>query len=416
MLSSRRVKKGPGRRPLSAKRQRFVELRERGWSVLAAARGVGVSRTTGANWSRGYKTYRRGQVTGFVPPLERLAVRDISARFLSQDERIEIADLRRAGMSVRQVAARLGRAPSTISRELRRNAARGGDYRPFEAHRQATARRARSRQRRIEASGELRQLVSELLAQRWSPQQISRHLRLRFPGQPGMRLCHESIYQALYQPGSPLLRPTPLAPFRRSPLRTGRDHRRAPAHRAQAPAVRAAHAHDRPAALRARGPFPGRALGRRPDHRQGPGSAIGTLVERQTRLVRLLHLPARDGEALHEALKARLAGLPAALLRTITWDQGTEMARHLTITRSLGAPVYFCDSHSPWQRGSNENTNGLLRDYFPKGTDLSVHSPEHLLAVENELNSRPRRILNDQTPAELFAVLLASENPPVLRR
>ena len=146
------------------------------------------------------------------------------------------------------------------------------------------------------------------------------------------------------------------------------------------------------------------------------GSAIGTLVERQTRMVRLLHLPQRDGDSLHDALKARMADLPAALLRSITWDQGTEMARHRTITRSLGAPVYFCDSHSPWQRGSNENMNGLLRDYFPKGTNLSAHSPPHLLAVENELNNRPRRVLNDRAPAELFAVLLASENPSVLRR
>ena len=147
---------------------------------------------------------------------------------------------------------------------------------------------------------------------------------------------------------------------------------------------------------------------------QGP--AIGTLVERQTRMVRLLHTPCRDSDTLHDALQTRMAGLPPALLRSITWDQGTEMARHRTITRSLGAPVYFCDSHSPWQRGSNENTNGLLRDYFPKGTDLSIHSPRHLLAVENELNNRPRRVLGDRAPAELFAALLASESPPVLRR
>jgi len=140
-------------------------------------------------------------------------------------------------------------------------------------------------------------------------------------------------------------------------------------------------------------------------------SAIGTLVERRTRMVRMLHLLQRDGEALHDALKARMADLPATLLRSITWDQGTEMARHLTITQSLGAPV-FCDSRSPWQRGSNENTNGLLRDYFPKGTDLSTHSPEHLLAVENELNHRPRRILNEKAPAELFAPLLGSEIRP----
>jgi transposase, IS30 family len=146
------------------------------------------------------------------------------------------------------------------------------------------------------------------------------------------------------------------------------------------------------------------------------GSAIGTLVERQTRMVRLLHMPYPDSDTLHDALRARMADLPPVLLRSITWDQGTEMARHLTITRSLGAPVYFCDSHSPWQRGSNENMNRLLRDYFPKGIDLSVHSPRQLLAVENELNNRPRRVLGDRAPAELFAALLASQSSSVLRR
>ena len=161
-MSSRRVKKGPGRRPQSAKRQRFMELRERGWSILAAAREVGVSRTTGNNWSRGYKTYRLGQVVGFVSALERLAVRQISPRFLSQDERIEIADLRHAGLSIRQIAHRLGRAPSTVSRELRRNATKSRGYRPFDAHRRATARRARNHRRRVEANGELRQLVADL--------------------------------------------------------------------------------------------------------------------------------------------------------------------------------------------------------------------------------------------------------------
>ena len=145
------------------------------------------------------------------------------------------------------------------------------------------------------------------------------------------------------------------------------------------------------------------------------GSAIGTLVERQTRMVRLLHMPCRDSDTLLDALKTRMGDLPPVLLRSITWDQGTEMARHLTITLSLGAPVYFCDSDSPWQRGSNENMNGLLRDYFPKGTDLTIHSPHHLLAVENELNNWPRRVLGDRPPAELFAALLASESPSVLR-
>jgi IS30 family transposase len=227
LTSSRRAKKGPGRRPQSAKRRWFVELRERGWSVRAAAREVGVSRTTGANWSRGYKTYRDGEVVGFVPPLERLAVRQVSARFLSQDERIKIADLCHAGLGIRQIATQLGRAPSTVSRELRRNALGSRGYRAFEAHWRATARRARRHRRRMETNLELRQLIGELLAQRWSPQQVSRLLRRRFPDDPAMWLCHESIYQAVYQPGSPLLRGSTLAPHRRSPLRTGRDHRRA---------------------------------------------------------------------------------------------------------------------------------------------------------------------------------------------
>jgi len=416
VLSSRRVKKGPGRRPQSAKRQRFTELRARGWSILAAAREVGVSRTTGNNWSRGYKTYRNGQVAGFVPALDRAAVRQISARYLSQDERIEIADLRHAGLSIRQIAERLGRAPSTVSRELRRNATTGG-YRPFEAHRRATARRARHHRRRVETSEELRRLVAELLAQRWSPEQVSRQLRLRFPDEPTMRLCHESIYQAIYQPGSPLMRPSPLAPHHRSPLRSGRDHRRAHQHaqhrrpRFEQPTLTIRHRPFDPLDRSEAGHWEGDLI-----IGKDQGSAIGTLVERQTRTVRLLHMPCRDSDTLHEALKARLSDLPPRLLLSITWDQGTEMARHLTITKSLGAPVYFCDSHSPWQRGSNENTNGLLRDYFPKGTDLSVHSPQHLLAVENELNNRPRRVLDDRAPAELFAVLLASESPPVLRR
>jgi IS30 family transposase len=416
LSSIRRVKKGPGRRPQSAKRQRFMELRGRGWSICAAAREVGVSRTTGNNRARGYKTYRRGAVVGFVPALERLAVRQISPRFLSQDERIVIADLRQAGCTIRQIAEQVGRAPSTISREVRRNA-NGDRYRPFEAQRRATARRARHHRRRIEKSHELRRLIGELLDQRWSPQQISRHLRRRFPSEPAMWLCHESIYQAVYQPCSALMRPSKLAPQRRSPLRTGRDHRRA---------------HQRFERRRPRFEQPMRTIHERPfqaEDRSQAGhwegdliigkdqlSAIGTLVERTTRLVRLLHLPLRDGDTLHDALTSRMADLPSGLLRSITWDQGTEMARHITITKSLGTPVYFCDSRSPWQRGSNENMNGVLRDYFPKGTDLSSHSPEHLLAVEHELNNRPRIVLNDDAPADLFAALLTSSNPSVLRR
>jgi IS30 family transposase len=417
LASSRRVKKGPGRRPQSAKRQRFMELRARGWSVRAAAREVGVSRSAATNWTRGYKTYRNGVEVGFVPPLDPLAVRQISMRYLSQDERIEIADMRRSGLSMRSIAYRLGRAPSTISRELGRNASTGRGYQPFDAHRRATARRARHYRRRVETNDHLSAVVTELLGQRWSPQQISRHLRLHFPADTSMRLCHESIYQAVYQPNSRFLRPSRLAPHRRSPLRTGRDHRRAHQRqqrrrpRFQQPMLTI---HDRP--------FP-------PIDRSEAGhwegdliigdnhlSAIGTLVERQTRMLRLVHLPRADSDSLHAALVARMQDLPPALMRSITWDQGTEMARHLATADKLRAPVYFCDSRSPWQRGSNENTNGLLRDYFPKGVTLINYSLGHLMEVEEELNNRPRMVLQDRCPANLFAVLLASHGPSVLRR
>lgn len=145
-------------------------------------------------------------------------------------------------------------------------------------------------------------------------------------------------------------------------------------------------------------------------------SAIGTLVERQTRMLRLVHLPRADSDSLHAAVVARMQDLPPELLRSITWDQGTEMARNIATAEKLGAPVYFCDSGSPWQRGTNENTNGLLRDYFPKGVTLVNHLPEHLLAVEDELNTRPRMVLEDRCPADLFAALLASSSPSVLRR
>lgn len=266
---------------------------------------------------------------------------------------------------------------------LRRNVPAGREYRPFDAHRRATARRARRNRRRVETNAQLGGVVAELLGQRWSPQQISRHLRQRFVDDASMRLCHESIYQAVYQPNSAFMRPWRLAVHRRcarvgiiaahtststvgdhglssrcSPSTTGRSHPETP---------------------------------RRPGHWEGDLiigdkhlSAIGTLVERQTRMVRLVHLPRSDADSLHAALVARMQDLPPALRRSLTWDQGTEMARHLATTDKLGAPVYFCDSRSPWQRGSNENTNGLLRDYFPKGVSLAKHAPQHLAAVEHD--------------------------------
>lgn len=345
----------------------------------------------------------RGRFVGAVTPLDRPTVREISPRYLSQEERIEIADLHHAGVSVRKIATQPGRAPSTVSRELRRSPNKCG-YRPFEAHRQATSRRARGHKRRVEKNSELCRIVGELLAQRWSPQQIARHLRAKHPNDRSMWLCHESIYQAIYQPRSRLLRPFKVAAPNRSPLRTGRDHRRVQRRRPrfEQPMM---SIHQRPFEPEDRS---------QAGHWEGDliigkngGSAIGTLVERQTRVIGLLHMPERDSGTLHAAIIARMADLPPALVRSITWDQGTEMARHTTITADLGAPVYFYDSHSPWQRGSNENANGPLRQYFPKATDLRVHAPEHLRAVEEEINNRPRLVLQDRSPASLLTELLA---------
>ena len=221
----------------------------------------------------------------------------------------------------------------------------------------------------------------------------------------------ETIYQELYRADSLLLRrPEP------APLRTGRDHRRA---------------HTRFIRSRRRFAEPVLSIHQRPfapEDRSEPGHwegdvivgpqhrpAIGTLVERQSRLVRLIHLPRPDSVELRDGLLRDLAGLPPALLRSITWDQGSEMARHLEITEATGAKVYFCDAGSPWQRGTNENTNGLLRQYFPKGTDLSRYSRGELAVVEHELNNRPRAILHDRAPAEIFAQLLTSTTVPMLQ-
>jgi IS30 family transposase len=234
---------------------------------------------------------------------------------------------------------------------------------------------------------------------------------LAHPGDPARRVATETIYQAIYRPGSGIVRkPAP------SPLRTGRDHRRG--HSRQ---IRAGRRFAQPMlSVHERGFEPtdrSEAGHWEGDLIVGPHnrSAIGTLVERQTRYVKLLHLPAHNSLELHAALVRVLGELPPPLRRTLTWDQGTEMAKHLDITTHTGVRIYFCDAASPWQRGSNENTNGLLRQYFPKSTDLSVHTVRDLARVETELNKRPRIVLNDRAPDELFTALLASENHHSLR-
>jgi IS30 family transposase len=373
----------------------------------------------------------------------------LSGRYLSFAEREEIALLRASGCGVRGIARRLGRAPSTISREVRRNAAtRGGalEYRASTAQWHAERRARRPKAAKLATNARLREYVQDRLAgvivtpdgtpvpgpevrwigrrhgrrkdrrwaRAWSPEQIANRLRVEFPDDPLMRISHEAIYQALYVQGRGALR-RELA----SCLRSGRALRvpRARTHARNKPFVspqvliseRPAEADDRA--------VPGHWEG---DLILGLGSsAIGTLVERSTRFTMLLHLPPMPGhgqprvpngpalaghgaEAVRDAIAASITTLPEQLRRSLTWDQGAEMAQHARLRVDTGLAVYFCDPHSPWQRATNENTNGLLRQYFPKGTDLTRHTPTELSAVAAALNSRPRKTLAYKTPAEVL--------------
>ena len=328
----------------------------------------------------------------------------MSDRFLSLDERIVIADGLRAGRSQRSIAAELGRPPSTVSREITHNRhPESGDYRPYAAHRRAQTRRARPKTGKIAACPELWERVQGMLDDRCSPEQISRRLRRDHPDRPELHVSHETIYQALYLQGRGELR-RELA----RALRTGRTVRK-PRRSGEARQSRFTEPmlmiSDRPAEADDRA-VPGHWEG---DLIIGGGStsAIGTLVERATRFVLLVHLPSRhDAETVRDSLTATMATLPELLRKSLTWDQGSEMGRHHEFSIATGMPVYFCDPHSPWQRGSNENTNGLLRQYFPKGTDLSVHTADDLAAVAAQLNRRPRKTLGWDPPAERLATLL----------
>ncbi len=410
MASSRRVRKGPGRRPQSAKRQRFLTLLSQGRTLAAARREVGVSRSTGHNWRNGHTVRLKDGTVRFVPPLDPLTTRVISPRFLSETERIEIADRRQAGETIRAIADAIKRSPSTVSRELRRNSTSAGRHHPFEAHRAAGTPPTTTAHQTLGSSGTTRTSQS-LSGTTMEPVTGQPSAAPRIPRNGRLASVSRDHYQQLYRPNSLLLRR--LAP---SPLRTGRDHRRA---------------HMRFTRRRRRFEEPMLSVHQRPfepEDRSDPGhwegdvivgpqhrTAIGTLVERHSRFVKLIHLPRPDSFQLRDALLRELAGLPAELLKSITWDQGSEMARHLDITAATGAKVYFCDAGSPWQRGSNENTNGLLRQYFPKGTDLSRHTRVDLARIELELNHRPRAILEDRTPADIFTQLLTSKTVPVLR-
>jgi IS30 family transposase len=320
---------------------------------------------------------------------------------LSGAEREEISRGLRGGESLRRIASGLGRSPSTVSREVGANGGRRR-YRAHLGEARAFRRARRPRSVKLARNPRLRRLVERLLGERWSPQQIAWQLRQDHPDEPEMWVSHETIYQSLFVQGRGALR----AELTRC-LRTGRAQRR-PAGRAKPTGALANMVllSERPAEVEDRA-VPGHWEG---DLIIGKGthSAIGTLVERQTRYAVLIALPhGRTAEAVRTALAERILTLPTQLRRSLTWDRGAEMAEHVRFTIETGVVVYFCDPHSPWQRGSNENTNGLLRQYFPKGTDLSVHSQAHLDAVARELNGRPRQTLGWMKPSEALARVVA---------
>jgi transposase, IS30 family len=398
------VRGRPGPAPQTAKREWFSRLIARGVSNAEACRIVGVNPRTGKRWRHGRTITVSGGRRLHYPPVINTGKTEISARYLSEDERVTIADLQRRGHSVRAIAAEVNRSPSTVSRELRRNRDAGSDqYRPFTAQRLAADRRARPGRGKLIRDLVLREFVRDRLGRRWSPEQISQALREEFPDEPERHLVPETIYRAVYRPElGGLHRELPKA------LRTGRRRRKP---------------HRRPDARRAGSLVDMTMLNQRPaeaDDRATPGhwegdlitgeqnrSAIGTVVERTSRFTVLLHLPARHtAEAVRDALADAMSQLPEQLRRSLTWDQGKEMALHSEVARALGMPVFFCEKASPWQRPSNENTNGLLRQYFPKGSDLRVHGSEELAAVAAELNDRPRKTLGWATPAERLEALL----------
>jgi IS30 family transposase len=346
-----------------------------------------------------------GTVNNVLRPLGGVIRRDLwePSKFrLSLDERVEIRVKLEAGWSFRKIAEQLGRPASTISREVNANGGREV-YAPMAAHRRAYDQARRPKPTKLAGNKALRDRVIADLERLWSPEQIAERLRAAFPDEPEMWVSHETIYQSLYVQGRGELR-RELAAC----LRTGRATRKARGRverRGQIPDM--VMISERPAEAEDRA-VPGHWEGDLILGKNGR-SAIGTLVERSTRFVMLLHLPeGRSAEQVRDAMAAKIAELPETLRRSITWDQGREMSQHAAFSVATGVPVYFCDPHAPWQRGSNENTNGLLRQYFPKGTDLSTHNQAALNAAADSLNGRPRKTLQWMTPSEkLNEVLVA---------
>ena len=320
---------------------------------------------------------------------------------LSLSEREEISRGVASGLSIRQIARAVGRAPSTISREIQRN---GGAqaYRAQAAEAAAWARAVRPKSCKLSGLPQLRHAVASKLRQDWSPQQISRWLREAHPAEPHMNISHETIYQTLFVQARGIFRKELTEHLRRSGY-IRRARKLQTAH--QGGIVDAISIRERPAEAADRA-VPGHWEGDLISG--GRNTYIATLVERHSRFVILLKVDSKESVAFAAALARKIRRLPSELRRSLTWDRGTEMAAHKQFTVSTDVKVYFCDPRSPWQRGSNENTNGLLRQYFAKDEDLSVHSQEYLNKIAARLNGRPRETLNWKTPAQVLAVSVAT--------
>ncbi|PZH13156.1 IS30 family transposase [Streptomyces sp. NTH33] len=369
----------PNKMPTSIKKRYFELLRE-GYKGAAAARVVGVSTSCGSKWFL--------EAGGMLAPDQG----PISPRFLTQDDRIAIADGLHTKRSVKEIAASIGKSFQTVYREIKRNSKPDGSYQPWWAHNQALLRRQRPKEEKIRSGESLRTVIREKLTEKWSPQQISRFLARTHVDDPTMQACPETIYRALF---------AGLLGSRDGKLRTGRTRRKKQRRGVPTPnkIKNMTLIHQRPIEVNDR-TIPGHwegdlIIGR------NQASAMGTLVERTTRYVHLIHLPEGwKAPQVRNALVTQTAHIPSQLRKTLTWDQGRELTLHEEIEALTGFRIYFCDPHSPWQRGTNENTNGLLRQYFPKGSDLSVHTARDLREVARQLNRRPRLVLGDRTPAE----------------
>ncbi len=383
-------------------RNRYFRLLSRGMTTTAACETVGINRRTGLEWRQEARGIKRERTK---PKLVEESIGGGGSR-LSLDDRLCIADMAIFRTTCQEIAEAVGCSVSTISRELRLGTI-DGKYRPRRAHEMAKARRSRPKPTKIGSNGELRDFIEVELMNWLSPEQIVQKLRQTYPERLEMCVVHETIYQALYVQGRGELR-RELALC----LRTGRAKRKKQ-RRADERTPRfiddMVMISERPAEADDRA-IPGHwegdlIIGK--DHQ----SAIGTLVERSTRYVMLVHLSeGRTGEAMAKALTTTIQRLPEQLKRSLAWDQGSEMSQHKAFTMETGMPVYFCDPARPWQRGSNENTNGLLRQYFPKGTDLSVHTRDDLDWVEMSLNNRIRKTLDWSSPGHRLASLIDQFN------